>query len=423
MLPKNTSLGELEIAEVYEYIDGPRLFAARNNIGAMFLVFWCDEEKDATGWLYLPISEARLNSLRRKEITLNDAYREPETAYYLVYTGVPPRTDSALLFNSNAINSDFFPPTGYYIEYADVVDEVTEGWSFETKLSRKALAKSVSQFIGRFRELVEGIMSRSAKTSLNLYPLSAIAGSIQIKFGADSHGYAVEALKIVDQLLQSNSEEEFRQQLNEHEIDPAQLQEFFSSILSNELDVEIVPKLASDGRAFELSRERIQQFNEYLDQVSIFLIDSIKVPQANDIDKMLQVLRMMNDGTPLIPENIEGLTTPRQVQYYTRAAYAYELATLDEQLTTAGHFVISQPDRNSQYQILADRFESTDFGWAWMRWARVQYMTELDPKTAADFLIASVPDLSEVTARRRASTLEHWLKALQPYHRQYRSAE
>jgi len=72
---------------------------------------------------------------------------------------------------------------------------------------------------------------------------------------------------------------------------------------------------------------------------------------------------------------------------------------------------------------LADRFESTDFGWAWMTWARVQYMTELNPETAADFLINSVPDLNETTAKRRASTLAKWLTELQPYHRKYKSSE
>lgn len=422
MLPINTILGQLTIFEIYEYLDGPRLFAARNNIGTMFLVFWFDEEEDATGWLYLPISEAKLNKLRRKEIALHEAFRKPETGYYLVYIGVPPRKDSAKLVNSDGIDADFFPPENYYIEYVDVVNEKTDGWSFETILhGKKPLAENLSQFIEPFRKLIEGIMKSLTGSTLHLYTQSVLPGSIKIRFSSDSNRDAIESFKIIEQLLRSNSDEEFRQQLKDRRINPSQLQDFLASVLSKKLDVEIVPKLASDGEAFKLPIERIQQCIRYLNNMNYIAVDSIKIPQANDIDKMLKVLRMMDEGIPLTPENIGGLTALRQVQYYTTAAYAYGLATLDEQLTAAGHFLVSHSDKVSQYQILADRFESTDFGWAWMKWAQVQSMTDLDPMTAADFLIASVPELSEVTAKRRASTLRKWLTELQPYHRKYKS--
>lgn len=128
MLPLKTSLGELEIFEIYEYMDGPRLFAARNNIGTMYLVYWFDEQIDATGWLYLPISEAKLKELRRKKITLNEAFKKPETNYYKVYTCIPPKADIADPVAPDAIDPLFFPPPGFYIEYVDVVNEKTDGW-------------------------------------------------------------------------------------------------------------------------------------------------------------------------------------------------------------------------------------------------------------------------------------------------------
>ena len=420
MLPIDTRLGQLEIFEVYEYMDGPRLFAARNNIGTMFLVFWCDELENATGWLYLPISEAKLSRLRRKKLSLNAAFTEPETDYYLVYTGIPPQPDSAEFVSSNDIDVDYFPPEDYYIEYVDVVNIQTDGWSFETILSgAKTSAEGLSQFIGRFRELTEDIMRRLAGRKLHLYPQSATTGSIRIKFSADSNDEAIESLKIVNQLFQSNSKEEFQKYIIENRINTSQLQDFLSSILRNNISVEIVPKLASDGDGFKLPVEIIEQFMGYLNDIDNIIVDSIKIPQANDIDKVLEVLKMMNDGKPLIHENVDGITSERQVRYYTDAAFAYGLATKDRQLTAAGHFVISHDDKEIQYKILADRFESTDFGWAWMKWAKVKYMTDLDPETAADFIKTSVPGLSEDTAGRRSSTLKKWLTKLQPHHRKY----
>ena len=123
-------------------------------------------------------------------------------------------------------------------------------------------------------------------------------------------------------------------------------------------------------------------------------IDSIKILQANDIGKVLDVVKMIGEGTLLIPENIDGLTTERQVQYYKSAAYALGLATKDNRLTPAGYFINS-----------------------------LQYMTELKPETAKKFLTGSVPDLNKITAKRRASTLAKWLTELQPYHRKYKSSK
>ncbi len=422
MIPLNTILGELDIFEIYEYLDGPRLFAARNNIGTMYLVYWFDETEDATGWLYLPISETKLNGLRRKTITLNTAFNDPETDYYIVYTGVHPENDTATPIVPNDINTEFFPPEGYYIEYVDVVNKKMDEWSFETVLNgTKPSAEALSQFIGRFRELAEDIMNTISGRTRHLYPQSALPGSIKIKFSADNNSDAIESLQIIDQLIRSNNEIELQRQLMERKINPSQLKDFLNSIKRNKLDVEIAPKLASDGEVIKLPVERIEQCLEYLDDVNYIAIDSIKIPQANDIDKVLEVVKMIDDGTPLVPEHINGLDTFRQVQYYTDAAYTLGLATKDKQLTTAGHLINSHSNRDNQYQILADRFESTDFGWGWMTWAQVQYMTDLDPKTAAAFLIASVPKLSEVTAKRRASTLRKWLIKLQPYHRKYKS--
>ncbi len=419
MLPINTVLGEIEIVEIYEYLDGPRLFAAKNNIGTMYLVFWFDEEDDATGWLYLPISEEKLSKLRRKVISLNTAFKSPETNYYLVYTGIPPREDCAEAVDINKIDTGFFPPEEYYIEYADVVAEKTYEWVFEAILNGgKLSAEKVAQFIGRFRETFEDIMDVISGKNSQLYPQSAVPGSFKIKFSADNNGDAIKALEIIQQLTHSDSEEELQDKLVRQKINSYSLKDFLSSIVSNSINVKVIPKFASDGDEIELPIERVKQCIEYLNNINNVTIDSVKIPQANDIDKILQIVKMIDLGIPLIPENIGGIAK-RQVEYYTNAAYGFGLVTKDKQLTNAGRFILSRSEKEEQYEILADRFESTDVGWAWMTWANAQHMTDLDPNTAADFLIASVPKLSEDTARRRASTLRKWLNKLKPYHRKY----
>ena len=264
MLPQNTILGQLEIFEVYEYLDGPRLFATRNNIGTMYLAYWFNEEDDATGWLYLPISEAKLNKLRRKMMTLNAAYQEPETSYYLVYTGIPPRDDSAELVTLKAVDTVFFPPEGYFIEYVDVINKQKDEWSFRAVLNGvKPSAEVFSQFVGRFRELIEDIMNNLADKDhqqglLQLYPQGTLSGSIVMRFNADSNDDAIKSLKIIDQLIKSDKKE-FQRLLIENKINASQLKDFLTSIKRNDLDVEVEPKLASDGDVIKFPIERIDQ--------------------------------------------------------------------------------------------------------------------------------------------------------------------
>jgi hypothetical protein len=419
MIPTDTTLGTLEIFEIYEYIDAPRLFAVRNNIGTMYLVYWCDEKPESTGWLYLPISDSRLSDLRRKKITLYNAFNKPETNYYLVYINHITGIDIAQAISPDIIDTELFPPEGFYLEHVDVINNKTDGWNFETVLNgRKPSAEVLSQFVGRFRELVEDIMNSISCKSYRLYPQSASPGSIKIKFSSDNNDYAIESLHIINELIKCEKAQLINK-LEKYRINSYQLKDFLNVITRHGLDVEIAPKLASDGDAMRLSIDAIKQCIEWLDEVTYVTIESIDVPQANDINKMLEIVKLIDDGLPLTPDNIDGITVDRQVQYYTDAAYAFGLTTKDKKLTPAGRLVISHTEKTEQYQILAERFESTNFGWAWITWAQVQYMTELDPESAVDFLFASVPKLSEETASRRASTLKKWLLILQPYHRKY----
>lgn len=119
VLPENTCLGKLQLIEVYEYLDGARLFLTKNKTGFTFLVYWCDEKVNATGWLYLPISRTRLTQLKQREMMLNAAFKAPETNYYyLAYTGHENGKDTAKMIYPAKLDPDFIPPKGYYL-YAD----------------------------------------------------------------------------------------------------------------------------------------------------------------------------------------------------------------------------------------------------------------------------------------------------------------
>src|SRR5262245_23404100 len=69
-----TSIGSLKVLEIYEYYDGPRLFASINDTGSLFLVLWI-RSTEATGEYYVqPMSLHRFREVREGAISLHDAF-------------------------------------------------------------------------------------------------------------------------------------------------------------------------------------------------------------------------------------------------------------------------------------------------------------------------------------------------------------
>lgn len=82
MLPNNAILGRLAVHEVYEYYDGPRLFSCRSASGRLFLAVWLGIEivgdDEADSWLYVGLSDARLEQVRTGVVDLYSAFRHAE---------------------------------------------------------------------------------------------------------------------------------------------------------------------------------------------------------------------------------------------------------------------------------------------------------------------------------------------------------
>ncbi|WP_394328494.1 DUF6575 domain-containing protein [Mycobacterium avium] len=91
-LPRDTILGELTLLETYVFYDGPRLFSAQSLTDQRYLAAWANEGHEADEWLYVAISEARLNMVRSGARTVRSAFLEPEGFTYRV---IIPHDDSS----------------------------------------------------------------------------------------------------------------------------------------------------------------------------------------------------------------------------------------------------------------------------------------------------------------------------------------
>jgi hypothetical protein len=81
LLPIDTVLGVLEVVEVYDFYDGPRLFLSRNRVGLLFLAAWVEDATDRDVWLFVPVSANRVNSVRSGGLDLRSAFTEAEDGF------------------------------------------------------------------------------------------------------------------------------------------------------------------------------------------------------------------------------------------------------------------------------------------------------------------------------------------------------
>src|SRR3970040_1043949 len=91
MIPRVPVLGELLLLQVLESFDGPRLFTCANLSGQRFLAVWVDESVIDESvideiWLYVPVSQARLNLILNGEFDLAIAFAQPEDRLAYVVT-------------------------------------------------------------------------------------------------------------------------------------------------------------------------------------------------------------------------------------------------------------------------------------------------------------------------------------------------
>jgi superfamily II DNA or RNA helicase len=79
-----TILGSLKVLEVYEYYDGPRLFASVNENGSVFLVLWIRSTGTTDEYYVQRMSFRRFRAMRDGEISLRDAFIRAEGAGLVV---------------------------------------------------------------------------------------------------------------------------------------------------------------------------------------------------------------------------------------------------------------------------------------------------------------------------------------------------
>lgn len=118
LLPVGTSLGQLQIFEIYEFYNMPVLFACKNQADTIYLAVWIDETAAENIWLYVALSPQRFAKLRAGQLDLHDAFAEPEDGVVLKTTvakGIHPKAqvESRLI---SEMDASWPPLPGDYLD-------------------------------------------------------------------------------------------------------------------------------------------------------------------------------------------------------------------------------------------------------------------------------------------------------------------
>jgi hypothetical protein len=114
LLARSSLFGPLNIFEVYEEYDGPRLFSCRTTTGSYFLALWTGETHDSDQYILLAVSPRRLEFIRAGEIQLRAAFLEPEDGQ-LGRLSVSRRDDVSAQYEvipTRLVDTDLLPSSG-----------------------------------------------------------------------------------------------------------------------------------------------------------------------------------------------------------------------------------------------------------------------------------------------------------------------
>lgn len=111
-------LSGLELVEEYVYYNQPILFACKNYHEQVFLGFWLEETEVGDSWLYVPMSEERLEALKNGKIDLRDAFLHSETGFVFQVKTFGDRTPDLIESIPNeAVDEPWLPSPGEFLPW------------------------------------------------------------------------------------------------------------------------------------------------------------------------------------------------------------------------------------------------------------------------------------------------------------------
>jgi hypothetical protein len=293
MIPTCTCLGELEIIEVFDFFDFPRLFSCHNKTGQIFLALSVEDEIDKATFIYTPISLSRYRLLASGDLKIRDAIKLAEDRF-VFKVEFTPNGESAIMTLCAEIPDAWLPEESEIIisnessiayrndlsatDYAH--STLRETINFALKLPRNSTqvaARILGDFLGSFQELIDAIaqacageptlrgsIPKSILDMSNFYVSNTYLSSFGIQLIANkqvdlfSDSLAGEAVEQLFRLISAKSDEillrEILQRLKGRAA--SKYRSFLESLLVTEGDLEASWGSPKETRGGELLMSR-----------------------------------------------------------------------------------------------------------------------------------------------------------------------
>lgn len=411
---RSPALGTLCMLNVYEFYEQPRLFSLENEVGSYFVAYWLEETDLHEGWLIIPISRLRLNRLENRDIDILDLLTKQEQNHcFKLDISFEDFTEKWNSFSKTDWDKFILPRKGLFISEVTPASLRASNESemviatHEVRLAKTVDGASprldqVTRLFDNFSALYRSFLDTINIKGGGIEPISARPGSFILSFSA-AH---IESFnKVFIELVQRMHErKEIHSFMHKNEIDIRAFCALLNSIIQESSHFELKDN-ATQETVIRIRKVDAAFYLPQLIKIASQYLTSYQVPQANDIDKILLLVKLSWEGNEITPLSIK--TEQRHVAYYKHAARLLGLFEANGSMTALGQQV-AEANSERKLSILAKCFEASYCGWAWILWSGAENLEGVNPDTASDFLKENCPSLSQNTALRRSSTLKTW---------------
>lgn len=419
-LPKTERFGVLKIVSEYMRYDVPRAFIAKSNSlpkGIYIFSYWTEEYDTHDEWYYVLVNDDEKRRVECGDVQLRDLYK-----YKTVYSVKTPfnQENPATLNELGVLDVDeeSLPPIGFGVECVDgvfgmvkkPVEEYKTGDAFhEVRLFKPRGIKPISwsaaqQILSAWGRICESILEKiDANTTFS--PSYAEVGSYKMQFKASHNKELISKILSSNKILNDDNGN-YIEGLKALGVDPRLIEEFIVSLTEHDLQFDV--RSNSGWTIANFNYKELEGSTQHLKDFNQKSVSSDSIPQADEISR---VIKYVNAKVDLKPYNSETENiTDRQILYYESAARMLGFIDKVGMLTPSGRKLsMFRDDEVEQYKIIVERFETSLCGWAWMQYAGVKSIYDVNPESSEEFLLQYAIGLSPDTAKRRAKTLRHWL--------------
>lgn len=289
MINNYPNFREMQTIEVFVYHDRPLLFSAQDILGHKYLAVLTDEEDTFEDWIYVAVSQSRLEMIRSGGIDLHDAFGKPENniifkirnnfdgdeeinsifAYDLPIELLPKKNTRLNLSTQTSLT--------LFEEVNRAISTLREAISLKLNFHQINRTEAPAHTLGNILVSFQDSLNSLIRGEAWLRVVGFKSGSFDVLLDAEAqsdlfdNSNVAEALKLLEKFIESSNSEEFDRNLLLLDTRAKKsLKKLLENISGDVISTEIQwhsPKSTKSGKIF-ISSEKALSIYEKIKQLS-----------------------------------------------------------------------------------------------------------------------------------------------------------